>query len=65
VAKVAGGVNAIEDTDGLPVALATALDNGTPLQVTEQWWGLHRRLCEWAASDEARELLKRAGEADE
>jgi hypothetical protein len=36
--KVAAGVYWIEDADGLPLALATTTDDGTPLKVAEQWW---------------------------
>ena len=40
--KVADGVWCIEDVDGLPMALATTLDDGTSLKVAEQWWAAAR-----------------------
>lgn len=40
--KVADGVWCIEDADDLPMALATTLDDGTPLRVAEQWWAAAR-----------------------
>jgi hypothetical protein len=57
--KVADGVWAVEGADGLPTALATTLDDGTPLKVAEQWWAARQNLLEWAASGEAREWLGR------
>jgi hypothetical protein len=52
--KVAGGVWWIEDADGLPAALVTTLDDGTPLSAAEPWWAASARmietLAEWAAS---------------
>jgi hypothetical protein len=44
--KVANGVYWIEDVDGLPVALATTLGDGTPLRVAEQWWDARRGMVE-------------------
>ena len=63
--KVADGVYAIMDADGLPAGLATTLDDGTPLKVAEQWWSASRKLVEWAGSDAARELLERYGDPGE
>lgn len=40
--KIAHSVWCIEDADGLPMALATTLDDGTPLKVAEQWWAAAR-----------------------
>jgi hypothetical protein len=60
--KVADGVYWTEDADGLPAALVTALEDGTPLRVAEQWWSAGRMLVEWAASDAARAWLARYGQ---
>jgi hypothetical protein len=48
--KVADGVYCIEDADGMPLALATTLDDGMPLRVAEQWWSASRRMLglDWA-----------------
>lgn len=49
--KVAHGVWCIEDDDGLPMALATTRDDGTPLKVAVQWWAVARDVidasCDW------------------
>jgi hypothetical protein len=42
--KVADGVYCIEDADGMPLALATALEDGTPLEAVEPWWAASRRM---------------------
>jgi hypothetical protein len=42
--KVAEGVYCIEDADGMPLALATTLDDGTPLKAVEPWWAASRRM---------------------
>jgi hypothetical protein len=36
----------IEDVDGMPLALATTLDDGTPLKAVEPWWAASRRMFE-------------------
>jgi hypothetical protein len=59
--KVADGVYWIEGSDGLPVGLATTLDDGTPLKVAEQWWEASRSLAEWTSTPEAREWFARQG----
>jgi hypothetical protein len=59
--KVADGVWCTEDADGMPAALATSLDDGTPLRIAEQWWGLGQRLLDWVGSDAERELPDRYG----
>jgi hypothetical protein len=51
--KVADGVYCIEDSNGLPMAVATALEDGTPLRIAEQWWDASRRLL-----DSCRDWLK-------
>jgi hypothetical protein len=56
--KVAGGVYWIADANGLPLALATALDDGTPLKVAEQWWAVNSTLLDWASSDAGRDWLR-------
>ena len=50
------GVYLTEEADGLPPALATALEDGTSPKVAGQRRGLRERLLDWAGSDEAREL---------
>jgi hypothetical protein len=62
--KVADGVYWIEDADGLPSALVTTLDNGTPLKVAEQWWTASRTMMD-PATDLGRELLERYGKPGE
>lgn len=66
--KVADGLFWTEDADGLPAALVTALDDGTPLKVAERWWAtsrtLFQTLAEWAASDAPHEWLICYGEPD-
>ena len=57
--KVADGVYWTEDADGLPLALVTALDDGTSMKVAEQWWDASRRLLDWVSSDAGRDWLKR------
>jgi hypothetical protein len=57
--KVAAGVYWMEDADGLPLALASAMDDGTSLAVAEQWWAASQALVEWAGSDTGREWLRR------
>ena len=42
--KVADSVYCIEDADGAPLALATTLDDGTPLKAAEAWWAASRRM---------------------
>lgn len=59
--KVTGGIYWIEGPDGIPVGLATTLDDGTPLKVAEQWWAVNRRLAEWIGTPEAREWFARHG----
>jgi len=59
--KVADGVYWTEDADGLPAALVTTLDDGTPLKVAEQWWTASRTMMD-RATGLARELLDRHGE---
>jgi hypothetical protein len=44
--KVADGVYCIEDADGMPLALATTLDDGTPLKAVEPWWAASRRMLD-------------------
>ena len=36
----------IEDADGLPTALVTALADGTSLKAAEPWWAAGRRMLE-------------------
>ena len=57
--KAADGVYWTEDADGLPAALVTTLDDGTPLKVAEQWWWTASRTMMDRATDLARELLER------
>jgi hypothetical protein len=59
--KVVDGLYWIEGSDGLPIALATTLDDGTPLKVAEEWWSTVRRLTEWISTPEAREWFFRHG----
>lgn len=54
---------AIEGSDGLPIALTTTLEDGTPLQVAEQWWAGSRALLDWVVSDAGREWLSNFGES--
>jgi hypothetical protein len=63
--KVAAGLYWIEDADGLPLALASAMDDGTPLKVAEQWWAASSALLDWAVGDAGREWLSQFGELDE
>jgi hypothetical protein len=63
--KVAAGVYWIEDADGLPLALATSTDDGTPLKVAEQWWAASNAPIGWAGSDAGREWLSRFGDLDQ
>lgn len=57
--KVAEGVWWIEDADGMPIALVTALDDGTPLAVAEQWWAASQTLLrDLNGSDTVRDMLK-------
>jgi hypothetical protein len=44
--KVADGVYCIEDADGMPLALATTLDDGTPLKAAEPLWAASRRMLD-------------------
>jgi hypothetical protein len=44
--KVADGVYCIEDADGMPLALATTLDDGTPVKGAEPWWAASRRMLD-------------------
>ncbi|MGH3165809.1 MAG: hypothetical protein ACRDN0_07925 [Trebonia sp.] len=44
--KVAEGVYWIEDAEGSPLALVTALEDGTSLKVAEQWWAASRRMLD-------------------
>jgi hypothetical protein len=64
--KVADGLYWVEDADGLPAALVTALDDGTPLKAVERWWMASRTLlqtlAEWAASSAPCEWLDFYGE---
>ena len=60
--KVADGVYWSEDADGLPMALVTALDDGTSLKVAEQWWVPGQLLLEWAASGAVSDWLDLYGE---
>lgn len=62
--KVADGVYAIEGPDGLPIALATSLEDGTSLRVAEQWWAGSRASLDWVESDAAREWLRNLGESN-
>jgi hypothetical protein len=56
----------VEDAVGLPSALVTALDDGTPLKAAERWWMASRTLlqtlAEWAASNVPCEWLGAYGE---
>jgi hypothetical protein len=57
--KVANGVWWIEDADGMPTALVTALADGTPLAVAEQWWtASHDLLHDLTNSDSVRDWAK-------
>jgi hypothetical protein len=42
--KVTDGVYWTEDADGLPMALVTALADGTSLKAAEPWWAASRRM---------------------
>jgi hypothetical protein len=44
--KVIDGVYWIEDADGMPLALATTLDDGTPLKAAEPWWAASRTMLD-------------------
>ena len=44
--KVADGVYWIEDADGLPMALVTALDDGTSLKAAGPWRAASRRMLD-------------------
>jgi hypothetical protein len=50
--KVADGVYWIEDADGMPLALVTTLEDGTPLKAAEPWWAASSRMLEldWGQS---------------
>lgn len=62
--KVAEGIYLAEDADGLPAALVTTLDDGTPLKVADQWWTASRTVMDRATAL-ARDLLERSGESGE
>lgn len=59
--KVADGVYWIKGPDGLPVGLATTLEDGTSLEVAEQWWSATRGLAERLSTPETREWFARHG----
>ena len=64
--KVADGVWCIEDADGMPAALVTAMEDGTPLVVAEQWWNASQMLLrDLTGSDTIRDMLKRQGSGDD
>lgn len=63
--KVADGVYWIEDAGGLPLALASTMDDGTPLRVAGEWWAASRALTDWAGSDAGREWLGQFGDMGE
>jgi hypothetical protein len=64
--KVADGVWYIEDADGLPAALVTTLQDGTPLGLAEQWWTASQTLVrDLADSDTVRDMLMRPSSDDE
>jgi hypothetical protein len=43
---VTDGVYWIEDADGVPMALVTALADGTSLKAAESWWAASRRMLD-------------------
>lgn len=48
---VADGTYWIEDAGGLPAALVTTLDDGTPIRAAEPWWAASRALLDLLTSD--------------
>lgn len=56
--KVADGVWWTEDSDGLPGALVTHLEDGTSLRAADQWWTASRAVAATLA-ESARDLLER------
>lgn len=64
--KVADGVWYIQDADGMPAALVTALDDGRSLAVAEQWWTASQRLLrDLGDSDIVRDMLERQSPGDD
>jgi hypothetical protein len=55
VHKVGAGLYRAEGPDGLPLEIALALEDGTPLMVAEQWWAASNAMLDWVGSNAGRE----------
>jgi hypothetical protein len=60
--KVGAGLYWVEGADGLPLAIAPALQDGTPIMVAEQWWAASNAMLDWVGSNAGREWLSRLGD---